>query len=770
MTSKVNQFATAAATITIAAAMIRRASTSAPYVKPWKARARYPTARRTQDSDIFHTQTIPNQYKWLEDPDSAETAEFVTQQNINSKKYFDSSTVIPKLRSRMKALYNYPKFGTPFRRAASLFYFENNGLENQYRLMQCDIDGSNIKTLLDPNKLREDGTAALRTYQISNDGKYLAYGVSYGGSDWFTIFVKDIVTGEDLSTDKIEWCKFSEIAFNHECTGFYYCCYPMLGDKEASTSAGTETDAAKNQKIMYHTIGTTSEQDVLIYKTPEQPDWMFGASCTHDGNYLLITTNDSCDPVNRLYIHALNGKNENDNNNNDNGKTVVKAVDHLSAKWEYLYNIRNEFWFVTNLNAPKNKIVKVTLPTDLTDEKAVADAFNETNLIDVVTESENVLETAQVVANDVIVLRHLVDCKHELSMVHLMNGGFIKQINFPTIGTVLGITGRPTDKEIYFKVYNFLSPGTIYNCDIENKSDATVSLYRQTELKGFDPNDYIVEQKFATSKDGTKVPMFIVRQKTATIQSNTCLLYGYGGFNISLTPSFSTFRLSFLEQGATYVMSNLRGGGEYGDDWHNAGTVPKGNKQNVFDDFHACGEWLVNNGYTSKEQLCIQGGSNGGLLVAACCNQRPDLYSAGVAQVGVMDMLKFQRYTIGHAWCSDFGNADENEKDFEKLIKISPLHNVRIPSTNNVQFPSMLLTTGDHDDRVVPLHTLKLLAELQYVIGGDENQTNPILARISVNEGHGAGKPTERVIEEQADIYGFVLESTNNGGGRSSSL
>jgi prolyl oligopeptidase len=290
--------------------------------------------------------------------------------------------------------------------------------------------------------------------------------------------------------------------------------------------------------------------------------------------------------------------------------------------------------------------------------------------------------------------------------------------------------------------------------------------YRQTKLSGFDPSDYVVEQRFATSKDGTKVPMFIVRQNkgrttaTAPSKPSTCLLYGYGGFNISLTPSFSTFRLSFLEQGATYVMANLRGGGEYGDDWHNAGTVPKGNKQNVFDDFQACGEWLIENGYTTADQLCIQGGSNGGLLVAACCNQRPDLFGAGVAQVGVMDMLKFQRYTIGHAWCSDFGNADESKEDFEKLLKISPLHNVRVPIKKGVQYPSMLLTTGDHDDRVVPLHTLKLLAELQYTLGGAPEQVNPILARISVNEGHGAGKPTDKIIEEQADIYGFVLEST----------
>jgi prolyl oligopeptidase len=435
---------------------------------------------------------------------------------------------------------------------------------------------------------------------------------------------------------------------------------------------------------------------------------------------------------------------------------------------------------VTNLNAPKNKIVQVTLPEGsmLYDNvEAAEQAFDEKNLIEIVAETGNVLETAQVVAQDVVVLRYLVDCKHELFMVHLKDGGMIQKIEFPTIGTVLGITGRPIDENIYFKVYNFVSPGTIYKCDISNTENSKVVQYRETVLEGFDPSLYIVEQRFATSKDGvTQVPMFIVRQKeTNTLaekKGKSCLLYGYGGFNISLTPSFSTFRLSFLEQGGTYVMANIRGGGEYGDDWHNAGTVPNGSKQNVFDDFIACGEWLVENGYTTPEQLCIQGGSNGGLLVAACCNQRPDLFSAGVAQVGVMDMLKFQRYTIGNAWCSDFGNADKNEEDYKKLIKISPIHNVRVPTGQNVQYPSMLLTTGDHDDRVVPLHTLKLLAELQYTIGRESTQTNPLLGRISVNEGHGAGKPTKKIIEEQADIYGFVLEATKVGGGgaKSSSL
>jgi prolyl oligopeptidase len=468
-----------AASIAFTTLMIRRASTSAP----WIARARYPSARRTKDVDTFHNTKVPNPYSYLEDPDSKETAEFVTAQNINSKEYFEHAKCIPKLRSRMAELYDYPKFGTPFKRGSHIYFFENNGLENQYRLMQANPDGTQATCLLDPNKLRDDGTAALRSFQISEDGAYLAYGVSYGGSDWFTIFVRDVKTGQDLLQDQIEWCKFSEIEFDKGGHGFYYCSYPPPkgmasgggSTGAAQTSAGTETDAAKNQKVMYHKIGTKSEEDILIYHTPDQPDWMFGASVTHDGAYLMITTNDSCDPVNRLYLHSLQDNSL--ENNQDGTKQVVKAVDNLKAKWQYLHNIGKEFWFVTNLNAPKNKIVKVTLPANLHDAaqlEQVINAFDEQNFIDIVLENENVLETAQVVANDVIVLRHLVDCKHELSMVNLSNGQIIQNIEFPTIGTVLGITGRPIDSGIYFKVYNFLSPGTIYQCDVEKKQQAMV--------------------------------------------------------------------------------------------------------------------------------------------------------------------------------------------------------------------------------------------------------------------------------------------------------
>ena len=447
--------------------LVRRATTMAPIRA---ARSRYPAARRTTDIDVFHDKyQVANPYSYLEDPDSGETQAFVAAQNVNAKKYFSKVQTIPVLQQRMKELYNYPKFGTPFVRGDCQYFFENNGLEAQYRLMQTDLEGKVLKCILDPNKLREDGTAALRAYEISKNGQYLVYGVSYGGSDWFTIFVRDIATGKDLQ-DKIEWCKFSGIEFNHQGTGFYYNCYPPPEGMAGGEEGGTETAAAQNQMVKFHTIGDSdATNDVLIYQTPDHPEWMFGTTVTQDGNYLLISNNDSCDPVNRLYIHSLVEKdNGNDEETKESSiKQVVKAVDHLKAKWEYLYNIGTTFWFVTNLNAPKNKIVQVTLPEGsmLYDNvEAAEQAFDEKNLIEIVAETGNVLETAQVVAQDVVVLRYLVDCKHELFMVHLKDGGMIQKIEFPTIGTVLGITGRPIDENIYFKVYNFVSPGTIYKC------------------------------------------------------------------------------------------------------------------------------------------------------------------------------------------------------------------------------------------------------------------------------------------------------------------
>jgi prolyl oligopeptidase len=746
-------------------------------------------------------------YRALEDPDAPATAAFVAAQNECSRAWFSSSEaaaagegvaeVVSAFAEKMTALYNYEKFGTPFRRGGlggkggaekyekkeknddeTLFFFHNDGLQNQY-VLKCHpagADPATARVLLDPNALREDGTAALRAYDVSPDAGYLAYGVSYGGSDWFTVYVRDVRTGEDLEGETIEWCKFSDIEWTTDSTGFYYARYAKpesLGSGDAQGAAGTETDAAENQMIYFHKVGTPVAQDRLVYKTPEHPKWMFGTSVSDDGRFLLVTTNDSCDPVNRLYMRDLHREAA-----SGGDAPMIKAVDNLDAMWSYVTNDGDDFVFMTNRDAPRCMVVRVAGLGGANDEATARACFSKTSVQVLVPESAtDVLESVQVVCEGVLVAKYLRDCKNVIVLLRLADGKVIAEVEMPFIGSVLAITGRRQDPSIFFKVVSFLSPGTTFQLDLRGalqvaaagsgtSSNNAVSawnssptLFRQVDVgTGFDPSKFVVKQLFATSKDGTRVPMFVVHKKGLSTPSS-CLLYGYGGFNISLTPGFSTFRLPFIEAGGVYVMSNLRGGGEYGDDWHYQGTVPKGRKQNVFDDFIACAEALIAQGYTTSERICIQGGSNGGLLVAACCNQRPDLFAAGVAQVGVMDMLRFHKFTIGYAWCSDYGNADESAEDFAQLIKISPVHNVRVPPPG-VQFPAMLVTTGDHDDRVVPLHSMKLLAELQHTVASRDDQHNPVIARITVNEGHGAGKPTKKIIAEQADIYAFVLTTT----------
>ena len=743
----------------------------------WK---RYPEPFR--DASVYkfyHGETkVCDPYRALEDPDAPATKDFVIEQNKCSRAWFKENCddVVPKFDAKMTELYNYEKYGTPFRRGGKgnpqkIFFFYNDGLQNQYVLKMHDAgsDPSTATVLLDPNKIRDDGTAAFRSYDVSPNGHFLAYGVSFGGSDWFTIYVRDVATGQDMKGEKIEWCKFSDIEWDKESQGFYYARYAKpksLSDGDAQNAAGTETDAAENQMVYYHRLGTSVDSDRLVYCTPEHPKWMFGTAVSHDGNFLLITTNDSCDPVNRLYFRDLRL---------EGGEgPMVKAVDNLKAMWHYVTNDGDDFVFMTNRNAPRCMIVRVTGLGSARDDGTARARFSEENVQVLIPESKtDKLESVQVVCENVIVAKYLRDCKNVIMLFRLSDGSLISEVQLPFAGSVVAITGRRQDSSIFFKVVSFTCPGSTYELNLKGASvggSATApkapldwkpepNLFREVDLgSNFNASKYVVTQLFATSKDGTQVPMFVVHKKDLNGPS-PCLLYGYGGFGISLTPGFSIFRLPFIDAGGVYVMSNLRGGGEYGDDWHYEGTVPKGKKQNVFDDFIACAETLIEKGYTSSEQLCIQGGSNGGLLVAACCNQRPDLFAAGVAQVGVMDMLRFHKFTIGYAWCSDYGNADESKEHFEQLIKISPVHNVRSPP-KGVQFPAMLITTGDHDDRVVPLHSMKLLAELQHTVASRDDQENPVIARITVNEGHGAGKPTKKIIQEQADIYSFILQTT----------
>eukprot|EP00053_Salpingoeca_punica_P019335 m.194798 g.194798 ORF g.194798 m.194798 type:complete len:755 (-) comp17625_c0_seq1:1748-4012(-) len=702
---------------------------SASASNPTMARVVYPAARR--EDGLHEGDKVEDPYRWLEDPDSEETRAFVTAQNDISHPLL-ATPIRDKFAKRHTELYNYPKYGCPFKRGERYFYFYNTGLQNHSVLyVQDSLDGE-ARVFLDPNTLSEDGTVSLRTVAFSEDGRLMAYGLSKSGSDWMSLKVRDVEKNADLSDD-LQWVKFSCLSWTHDNKGFFYNCYDQ--PKTAGVDAGTETDMNVHQKLYYHVVGDSQDKDILCYDVPEHPKWMIGAEVTNDGKYVLLSLSEGCDPVNRLFyapLGPITGRLD-----------VIKVVDNFDAQYEYISNEGTVFTFKTNLKAPKYRIIRADL------------AAQELNWQSLLPEAADVLEWAAVINHSDLVVAYLRDVKSILELRRLDTAELIT--NFPIdIGYVEGFSGRHKDTLMFYKFVSFLTPGSIYYCDLSKGKDGLQpKTFRTTEIAGIDTSTFETKQVFYKSKDGTRVPMFILHKKGLKLDgSNAAFLYGYGGFNISLTPSFSASRLLFVHHfNGVYAVANLRGGGEYGEEWHKAGT--KANKQNVFDDFQAAAQFLIDEKYTQSSKLAINGGSNGGLLVAACINQRPDLFGCAVAAVGVMDMLRFHKFTIGHAWITDYGCADE-EEDFKFLIKYSPLHNVRVQES---QYPSTLLMTGDHDDRVVPLHSLKLIATLQYVLGADPKQTNKLLVRVETKAGHGAGKPTSKIIEETADMFGFIASS-----------
>eukprot|EP00043_Microstomoeca_roanoka_P007851 m.75900 g.75900 ORF g.75900 m.75900 type:complete len:702 (-) comp14003_c1_seq1:49-2154(-) len=687
----------------------------------------YPSARRTDVVEDFHGTQIADPYKWLEDPDSEETKQFVDAQNAISGPFLETDFK-QKFLTRLKDVFNFPKHGCPFRRGKQYYYWYNTGLQNQSVLYQKDgLDGE-PRIFLDPNLLSEDGTTAVTGAAFSEDAKYMAYKISKAGSDWCTIKIRDTATGEDLP-EELEWVKFSCLSWTHDNLGFFYNRYEKPG--KDNLDAGTETDTNVNQKLYYHRIKTPQSEDVLVYERPDEPKWMIGASVTEDGKYFLIYLSEGCKPANRVYFTEavpLTGLLE-----------LKKIVDNFEADYSYVANQGTIFTFKTNLNAPRSRLIR----GDLSQDEVV---FEE-----LVAQNDGVLESAWWIDHDKMLLNYVRDVKDVLQLHSLADGAFLRNVPLD-VGSLSGAASHWDDSELFYSYSSFVTPGIIYRYDV-SKPDEEPTTFYETKVEGFDAHNYVTEQVFFPSKDGTKIPMFIVHHKSLQLNGNNpTLLYGYGGFSISLLPSFSVSRtlLCGPMQGV-FALANIRGGNEYGEDWHLGGTL--GNKQNCFDDFQAAAEYLIEHKYTCAKKLAIQGGSNGGLLVAACCNQRPDLFGAAVAQVGVMDMLHFHKFTIGHAWTTDYGCADDPDQ-FEWLIKYSPIHNVK--HHEDVQYPAMLLLTADHDDRVVPLHTLKLIATLQRELGDKPNQTNPLLARIEVKAGHGAGKPTEKRLEEMAEVYSFL--------------
>jgi len=686
-------------------------------ISPTKMDKQYPVAKKVDQIDDYHGVKVSDPYRWLEDPDSADSRAWIEAENKLTFGFLDKIPERTKIKERLTKLWNYEKYSPPFKDGGRYFYLKNDGLQNQPVLYTLKSLNDQPRVLLDPNALAKDGTVALTGQDITDDGKYMAYGLSSAGSDWMEWRVRDVETGKDLP-DVIKWVKFSSASWTADGKGFFYSRYD-----EPNEQTRLE-DLNYFQKLYYHRLGTPQAEDILIYQRNDQKEWGFSGSVTEDGRYLIISVWQGTDPRNRLFYKDLL----------DNSAKVVELITGLEAAYTFIGNEGPLFWFRTDLNAPRGRIIAIdTGKPERENWKELVPQANET------------LENVSLVG-DLLIASYLKDARAQIKLFDL-NGKFVREVELPGIGTASGFAGKRRDSETFYAFTSFTTPTTIYRYDLKSGKS---TLYRQPKVD-FDPNDYETKQVFYTSKDQTRVPMFITHKKGLKLDGNNpTYLYGYGGFSISLTPEFSISNLVWMEMGGVYAQPNLRGGGEYGEEWHLAGTKEK--KQNVFDDFIASAEWLIANKYTSTPKLAIGGGSNGGLLVGASLNQRPDLFGAALPAVGVMDMLRFQKFTIGWAWVPDYGSS-ENAEEFKTLYSYSPLHNIQ-PGT---KYPATLITTADHDDRVVPAHSFKYAATLQAAQGGDA----PILIRIETKAGHGAGKPTSKIIEEVADKWGFLIRVLN---------
>ncbi|MDY6939901.1 MAG: prolyl oligopeptidase family serine peptidase [Cyanobacteriota bacterium] len=670
----------------------------------------YPIARKADQIDNYHGIEVADPYRWLEDPDSEETRTWIEGQNQVTSGFLDQIPQRDRIQERLTQLWDYEKFGTPFKRGDRYFFFKNDGLQNQSVLYVLQSLDDEPRVLLDPNTLSEDGTVALSGYAISEDGNYMAYGLSSSGSDWQEWQVRDIETTEDLA-DRLKWVKFSSASWTHDNQGFFYSRYD-----EPNEDTKYE-DINYFQKLYYHRLGTDQTEDTLIYDRPDEKEWGFSGGVTEDGRYLIISVWRGTDPKNLVFYQDLTVADA----------PVVELIREFEAEYAFVENEGSAFWFRTDLDAPRGRLIAIDTQTG--------------DRTEIIPQADDVLEGVGLLNNQ-FVASYIKDARSEIKIFNL-DGSFVRDVELPGIGSAGGFGGKRHDTETFYSFTGFTAPNTIYRYDMETGES---TIFRQPQVD-FDPSEYETTQIFYESKDGTRVPMFITHKKGIELDGqNPTYLYGYGGFNVSLTPVFSVGQLVWMELGGVLAIPNLRGGGEYGEAWHQAGT--KLNKQNVFDDFIAAAEWLIANGYTSSPKLAIGGGSNGGLLVGACMTQRPDLFAAALPAVGVLDMLRFHKFTIGWAWCSDYGSPDDPE-EFKALYAYSPLHNLK----SGTAYPATMITTADHDDRVVPAHSFKFAAALQAAGDGE----NPLLIRIETKAGHGAGKPTTKRIEELADRWGFLV-------------
>lgn len=668
----------------------------------------YPKADKDGTVDNYFGTEVADPYRWLEDDTSAKTAAWVEAENKITNAYLSKIPFRQKLLKRLTEVANYEKLSAPRKHHGRWYFYKNDGLQNQYVMYVMDQLGGSPRVFLDPNKLSTDGTVALQGVYFSNNGKYAAYTISRSGSDWQEFYVIDLKTGQ-LTTDHIEWAKFSGAAWQGD--GFYYSAY------DAPTQGKEFSNVNEGMKIYYHKIGTPQSDDVLFYQNPAQPKRFYTVSVNEEETMMFLYE-DGAGAGNTLFVRDLRKPNS----------QFIQMTADMDYRYTPLYTEGEKIYLFTNYGAPRNRIMTADIKRP---------GINDWQ--ELIAEQQNVLNNADVI-NRQLILTYSQDASDH-AYLYGLDGRQIREVKLPSVGSV-GFTGDEHEPECFYTFTSFTVPGTIYRYDLATGES---TLYAKPNVK-FQQEDYTSEQVFFQSKDGTRIPMFLTYKKNVK-SPRPVYLYGYGGFNIALVPSFSANRIPFLEQGGIYAQVTLRGGSEYGEEWHLAGT--KMQKQNVFDDFIAAAEWLIREGYTTNEKIAIVGGSNGGLLVGACMTQRPDLFRVAIPQVGVMDMLRYHKFTIGWNWASDYGTSEDSREMFEYLRGYSPLHNLK-PGTS---YPATLVTTADHDDRVVPAHSFKFAATLQECHKG----TNPVLIRIDTKAGHGGGKPLAKILEEQADIYSFIL-------------
>jgi prolyl oligopeptidase len=712
---KFTQYVSISAMVVLAVALLQPDVTARPRKKKKPQKLVYPETKKVDVVDEYHGVQVPDPYRWLEDENAHDTKAWIKAQNKVTFAWLEDIPSRERILERLTKLYDFEKYSPPRKKGGRYFYEKNDGLQNQDVLYTVRALESEPRILLDPNKLSKDGRIALRDYEASEDASLLAYSISTAGSDWREIKVRDVKTGKDHE-DHLEWVKFSEISWMHDNKGFFYSRYDEPKSEEELTGVNYY------HKLYYHRIGAPQSADELVYENPDEKEWGVRGLVTDDGRYLIIHIQKGSEPKNRIYYKDLQ----------DPSGEIVKLIDEFEALYAFVDNEGPVFWFRTDHNAPKGRVIAIDINASEPEEWK-----------EIVRQSGDALRQVDVI-DDKFICRYLANAQTRVKIYDLQ-GRLQEQLRFPGIGTAGGFEGRKTDKETFYVFTSFASPPTIYRYDM---TSGMSTVFREPDVD-FDPQRFRVDQVYFNSKDGTRIPMFLAHlggmRRDGT---NPALLYGYGGFNVAITPYFSVTNLVWMEMGGIHAVANIRGGGEYGKDWHEAGM--KENRQNVFDDFIAAAEWLIETNYTSAPKLAIHGESNGGLLVGACMTQRPELYGACIPEVGVLDMLRFHKFTIGWAWASDYGTSDDPAL-FRVLRSYSPLHNIK-PGT---AYPATLIMTSDHDDRVVPAHSFKFAAALQEAQSGPA----PILIRIEEQAGHGAGTPTSKRLEASADRLAFLARA-----------